>query len=429
MRRRFRDDIHGVLTRAHTRRGGAPVKPRESPTPGKTPSQEKAPEPAAKVPTPTPVPEPAPKAAPRVRKMVYEEATEEAQNLRQEVQDVRRKLARLDAETTKLTAQLKGSRTTFVSQVREQCKVEAKVASVLKGNAAKLPAQAVREEEELNQEVAKLSQELHEAKKEGAKWAGVAKRQEEMLQEESDAAKGAESLLARHPCGDVFLTPYPDDGSDDGGYYGDGGPRRHGRRDDVALGSSDEDDYEARRGRHERSVPQPPGQKWRSPLGHEDGDDSDGSSMPSPSGSSGPLSASASPSGEHENGRMAASLAKRAGASSSSGSRVGIAGGPRASSISDSEEEDSSVSAGASGSSDVRQSPSGTSGSASGGKFKKAVHKVTTQALKESRELSQQSGMAESVSEEISSEEKLSASASGGPGASGRTVSSSGDEV
>lgn len=420
LRRRFRDDIHGVLSRAHTRRGGAPLKPRPSPTPAKTPSQEKGPEARA------PVIEPAPKAEPRVRKTIIVETTKEAENARQEVQDVRRKLARLDDETTKLTAQLKGSRASFVDQVREQGKVEAQVASILKRNSAKLPVEATREEEELSREVAKLTQELQDAKKEAAKWGGVAKRQEEMLQEESDAAKGAESFLAKHPCGEVFLLPYPDDGSDDGGYYGDAGPRRHGRRDDVALGSSDDEDYDARRGRYERSVPQAPGQKWRSPLGAGgDDDDSDGSSMPSPSGSSGPLSACASPSGDFENSRMAASL-KQAAASSSSGARVGIAGGPRAA-TSDSEDEDSSGSAGASGSSDVRRSPSGTSGSQSGGKFKKAVHKVTAQALKESRELSQQSGVGVSASEELSSEEKLSQS--GGPGASGNTVSSSGDEV
>jgi len=418
LRRRFRDDIHGVLSRAHTRRGGAPLQPRPSPAPAKPPPQEKAPE---------PVVEPSPKAAPRVRKMVFEENTEVAESLRQEVEDVRKRLAGLDAETTKLTAQLKGSRESFVRQLREQSKVEAQIAGLLKSNASKLPTQANQEEEDLTREVAKLAQELQDAKKEGAKWAGVAKRQEEMLQEESDAAKGAESLLAKHPSGEVFLTPYPDSGSDDGGYYGDAGPRRPGRRDDVALGSSDDEDYDPRRGRHERSVPQPPGQKWRSPLGYDDDDDSDGSSMPSPSGSSGPLSASASPSGEHENGRLAASLSKRAAAGSSSGGRVGIAGGPCASPMSDSEDEDSSGSAGASGSSDVRRSPTGTSGPNSGGKFKKAVHKVTAQALKESREMSQQSGLGASVSEEVSSDEKMSAR--GGLGASGNTVSSSGDEV
>lgn len=227
----------------------------------------------------------------------------EAVQLRQEVDETRRKLGRLDAETTRLVARLKASRESFVDQVREHTRTEERIASYVKANAAQLPPDALKKEEEMKREAGRLALELSEAKTEAGKWFSVARRQEEMLQQEREAANGDESsVLAKHPSGEVFLLPYPpEDGSEDG-YYG-GPPRRGGRGQDVALASSDEEEQP----RRTPLPPPPPGQRWRA-LGRE-GDDSSNADSASPSGSSGPPSSGPSPSGD-AGSRVAASLAR-----------------------------------------------------------------------------------------------------------------------
>jgi len=250
-----------------------------------------------------PPPEPPPVEQPpsRRRSLVQKLKDERAVEIRAQVSDARRRLYLQDKEVTRLTAALKKCRSNVWNQQKRQCGNEAQLTKLLQERSDELFAADVERDQKLLREEKQLSQELSEARALAAKWSSVAKRQDSMLR---DHQKGdAQSIIAKHPAGEVFLPTIPPDADSDDGYEMDG-PRRpmhrsaSGGQEDVSLGSSDEED-DLRGGRA-----RPPA--LRSPMGldTEKDDDSasgDRSSMPSPTGESLP-----SPSGNSTSGRSPA---------------------------------------------------------------------------------------------------------------------------
>mmetsp|Transcript_160139 Transcript_160139/g.282418 ORF Transcript_160139/g.282418 Transcript_160139/m.282418 type:complete len:486 (+) Transcript_160139:82-1539(+) len=225
-------------------------------------------------------------------KLVFQENNREAENLRNNVKQARSRLQVLDAETTRLTRELKLCRKSLWEQQREQSNTDGKISSIIAQRAADLDEEQGKELVRLEEEERSLAQELSEARQVAGKWSNIARRQEEMLKQERDQAKedDVHKILLRHPAGEVFLPPMlPNDGSDDMSddeYYRDAprGPFR-GRRDEEepTLASSDEDDY---RPQQDRTPPPPPTQQWRAPLSGDADKESEGAStVTSPSGS------------------------------------------------------------------------------------------------------------------------------------------------
>ena len=80
-----------------------------------------------------------------------------------------------------------------------------------------------------------LADELSQARASTQRWASVAKRQDLMLQQEREEQRGdAQSILAKHPAGEVFWSLASDSESDEE-------PRRRPGPSEVTLGSSDEE--------------------------------------------------------------------------------------------------------------------------------------------------------------------------------------------
>jgi len=305
----------------------------------------------AEEPPPEPPPEQHP--VPRRRSLVVRAEGPTGSTLRTQVQDARRRLHALDKEVTSLTAELKRCRSNLWNQQRRQCSSEAQLSRLLKERASELPREEWDKDAKLQMEERRLAEELCEARALAAKWSSVAKRQDGMLHQERDHQRGdAQSILAKHPAGEVFLPNLSQDGDSEDGYDAEG-PRRPWQRsgagggnEDISLGTSDEEEDELRGGR-----PRPP--TLRSPLGLESEKDDDSasgerSSMPSPSGES-PNSASgrspaaspaASPAGEYAGQGGLFGAHGSSGTSTQQPTSVRAGRRSRSSSESTSEEED-----------------------------------------------------------------------------------------
>jgi len=255
----------------------------------------------------TPLRPPSPQPMPRPRRsLIVKGEGPMANMLRTQVADARRRLLGLDREVTRLTAELKKCRSNVWNQQRRQCSTEAHVTKVLQDRADELPLEARQEEVRLQRQERDLAQELSKARALAGRESSLAKRQDTMLQQERDQQKGdAQTILAKHPAGEVFLPSFPPDtDSDDGNEMEMTRKPTHraaasSGNEDVSLGTSDEEEdvFKGDRGR-------PTALRTTIGLESEKDDESlsGGSSMPSPSGES--LN-SKSPVGEAANrGRM-----------------------------------------------------------------------------------------------------------------------------
>lgn len=259
-------------------------------------------------------PPPAVKAVPRLprHRLIREEFN--AAGLRNAVAEARQKLFELDREVTGLTRELKVSRGRLWNLQQDHSLGEKSISQFIASHSSDLSSEALEEEKELDQEQQRLRLLLNEAKAKAARWYQDARHQDQILQQERDAQKGGDAhrILARHPAGEVFLPAYPSDNdSDDGDEYYDarrGAPPRGAQPPARRTSdSSEEDDDEYARGQPGAGPRQggagqagPGAGAGRAPPQYSASYDvdSDGSSLPSPSGESGSVSAMLEQSGE-----------------------------------------------------------------------------------------------------------------------------------
>mmetsp|Transcript_24273 Transcript_24273/g.53948 ORF Transcript_24273/g.53948 Transcript_24273/m.53948 type:complete len:418 (-) Transcript_24273:145-1398(-) len=248
-------------------------------------------------------------------RLVMEEA--DAKNLQVQVQEARRRLNSVDAETTRLTLELKECRSRHWEQQRLQANLEASITQMITEHSSGVSEGLLHEYATLDKKERELSGLLVEARAQTTKWANIAQRQDGMLQQDRSAQRGGDvhGILNKHPAGEVFLSPPPPDSDSEDldtprGRLGI--PARGRRRDEVPLSSDEEDFVEQvprQRIQAQRSTaldddesdenqdiivpPSIPGQRWRSPIGMglQDGD-SEGSSPGSPDDPSGRPSSS-----------------------------------------------------------------------------------------------------------------------------------------
>jgi len=238
---------------------------------------------------------------PAPRKKLYLEE-QDADGLRQHVAESRRKLFSLDREVTQLTRQLKQGRSKLWTLQQDQSAVENRIQKLISNQVGQLSREVVEEQAELEERERALRAHLSDAKAQAARWYAEARQQDMVLQQERDAQKGGDAhrILAKHPAGEVFLPAFPSDNDSD-----DAGDQAHS-----------DDEYDARRGggpppgrpgiapagrgpvapdtSSDEDRPRAGGRQFRNERVSLDEDDSDASSMPSPSGESGSMSNSMS---------------------------------------------------------------------------------------------------------------------------------------
>jgi len=228
-----------------------------------------------------------PPPAPRRSVVQTEEA---AANLRNQVKEMRRMLESRDKSVTDLTRRLKLCRINIWTKQKEQNAAEVKLSQILAERSQELPESAHKESEQVEQQETLLAEELGEARASASHWASTAKRQDGMLQQERDSQKGgdAQSILAKHPAGEVFLPWQRDDSDSEDGESARGGGDRDRRRyeqrrgrEDVSLGSSDEEeeDFPSRGGARTLALARPQA------ADEEASEEESGSSVASPSAS------------------------------------------------------------------------------------------------------------------------------------------------
>lgn len=226
---------------------------------------------------------------PRHRCCVIQDKTETGDALRAAVKDARRRLFTLDAETTRLTREVKMNRMKIWELQRTGSLKEAEIGrAIAPGNPAKSDV--------LAEEVSKVLEARHEAKK----WLMQARRMDAELQQQFRGGGEAQKILLRHPAGEVFLPPMgsaddSDDGSESDYRPSPSAAARQRGGGEVQLASSDDEEELSRGGGgrplgggDQKAPPPPPSQQWRQ-VTNEDDDNygSDASSMTSPSSKSG----------------------------------------------------------------------------------------------------------------------------------------------
>jgi len=240
-----------------------------------------------------------PEPKPNFRNCVYEEQTPTVLNLRDNVKEARAKLNDLDGQVTRLTRELKLCRMDTWKHQRNLAHTEVRIVKLIDEHSQKLPLAEREEEMALEKEERELLQRLSEAKAAATRWSTLAKRQDTMLKQDRDDRKGkdVEKIFARHPAGEVFISPlmFNDDG-DDSDYEQSrhrSAPRR-GRQ--PAPPSSDEEGIAGSEA--STTVPPPPAQRHRVTLDDDVDESSDGSAsqLPTPSESASSAGGSSRPS-------------------------------------------------------------------------------------------------------------------------------------
>lgn len=186
---------------------------------------------------------------PEQRSLTQKEEGSLADALRAQVADARKRLFNQDRKVSELTRELKLGRSQIWTNQQNLSIAESRVCKVIEEKASDFDP-AVREEEKtLEKEERELARELGEARDGAARWSSVAKRQDTMLQQERESQRGsdAEGILRRHPAGEVFLTRFSRDESDDDSEDDRYQRARHTRQtsdrsEGISLGSDTSED-------------------------------------------------------------------------------------------------------------------------------------------------------------------------------------------